>query len=58
VKQLNEVFRAAIAQHGYKGKYFGVYPTKVNQMREVVEEILDAGLPVSLSAWRGARASS
>jgi len=36
VKQLNEVFRAAIAQHGYKGKYFGVYPTKVNQMREVV----------------------
>ncbi len=45
VKQLNEVFRAAIAQHGYKGQYFGVYPTKVNQMREVVEEILDAGAP-------------
>jgi arginine decarboxylase len=43
VKQLNEVFRAAIAQHNYKGGYFGVYPTKVNQMREVVEEILDAG---------------
>src|SRR6267142_969193 len=43
VKQLNEVFRAAISQHGYKGQYFGVYPTKVNQMREVVEEILDVG---------------
>src|SRR5437660_3939909 len=45
VKQLNDVFRSAIAQHGYKGQYFGVYPTKVNQMREVVEEILDAGAP-------------
>src|SRR5262249_38234085 len=45
VKQLNETFRAAIAQHGYKGQYFGVSPTKVNQMREVVEEILDAGAP-------------
>jgi arginine decarboxylase len=45
VKQLNDVFRNAIAQHGYKGQYFGVYPTKVNQMREVVEEILDAGAP-------------
>ena len=43
VKQLNEVFRAAISQHSYKGQYFGVYPTKVNQMREVVEEIVDAG---------------
>jgi arginine decarboxylase len=45
VKQLNDVFRNAISQHGYKGQYFGVYPTKVNQMREVVEEILDAGAP-------------
>jgi arginine decarboxylase len=45
VKQINEVFKSAIAQHGYKGQYFGVYPTKVNQMREVVEEILDAGAP-------------
>src|ERR1051325_1980035 len=43
VKQLNEVFKAAIAQHNYKGGYFGVYPTKVNQMREVVEEIVEAG---------------
>src|SRR5438309_799207 len=31
VKQLNEMFRNAIAQHGYKGQYFGVYPSKVNQ---------------------------
>ena len=55
VKQLNEVFRAAIAQHGYKGQYFGVYPTKVNQMREVVEEILDAGAPYHFGLEAGSK---
>jgi arginine decarboxylase len=55
VKQLNEVFRAAIAQHGYKGQYFGVYPTKVNQMREVVEEIVDAGAPYHFGLEAGSK---
>src|SRR4051812_33850166 len=55
VKQLNDVFRAAIAQHGYKGQYFGVYPTKVNQMREVVEEILDAGAPWHMGLEAGSK---
>jgi arginine decarboxylase len=55
VKQLNEVFRAAIAQHNYKGQYFGVYPTKVNQMREVVEEILDAGAPYHVGLEAGSK---
>lgn len=43
VTQLNEAFRAAIQDEGYDGRYRGVFPTKVNQLREVVEEILDAG---------------
>src|SRR3954454_1689444 len=55
VKQLNEVFRAAIAQHNYKGQYFGVYPTKVNQMREVVEEIVDAGAPYHFGLEAGSK---
>jgi arginine decarboxylase len=55
VKQLNEVFRAAIAQHGYQGQYFGVYPTKVNQMREVVEEILDVGAPYHFGLEAGSK---
>jgi arginine decarboxylase len=45
VVKLNETFRNAIAQNAYKGAYYGVFPVKVNQMREVVEEILDAGAP-------------
>lgn len=55
VKQLNEVFRNAIAQHSYKGQYVGVYPTKVNQMREVVEEILDAGGPYHFGLEAGSK---
>src|SRR5437764_1297303 len=55
VKQLNETFKSAIVQHGYKGQYFGVYPTKVNQMREVVEEILDAGAPYHFGLEAGSK---
>jgi arginine decarboxylase len=55
VKQLNESFRTAIAQHSFKGQYFGVYPVKVNQMREVVEEILDAGAPYHLGLEAGSK---
>lgn len=43
VIQLNEAFRAAIKDEAYDGVYRGVFPIKVNQLREVVEEILDAG---------------
>jgi arginine decarboxylase len=45
VKQINEAFGRAVAENGYGARYFGVYPIKVNQLREVVEEILDAGAP-------------
>lgn len=43
VIQLNRAFRAAIEDENYRGRYQGVFPIKVNQLREVVEEILDAG---------------
>ena len=43
VIQLNEVFNKAIKEESYKGSYRGVFPIKVNQLREVVDEILTAG---------------
>ena len=43
VRRLNEAFVAAIDESGYKNGYRGVYPIKVNQLHEVVEEVLDAG---------------
>jgi len=43
VESLNQAFRNAITEYNYQGRYRGVFPIKVNQLREVVEEILDAG---------------
>ena len=45
VVQLNESFARAIKEYQYQGRYQGVFPIKVNQLREVVEEVLDAGKP-------------
>ena len=43
VESINRAFRSSITEFNYQGKYRGVFPIKVNQLREVVEEILDAG---------------
>jgi arginine decarboxylase len=43
VEELNEAFRRAIKEFDYQGIYKGVYPIKVNQQRQVVEEILAYG---------------
>jgi len=56
VRILNETFAKAIAELGYGGRYYGVYPIKVNQMREVVEEILDAGAPYHHGLEAGSKA--
>ncbi len=56
VVTLNEAFRKSIAEFGYKGRYQGVYPIKVNQMREVVEEIVDAGRNYDYGLEAGSKA--
>ena len=43
VEAINLAFRASIKEFNYQGQYRGVFPIKVNQLREVVEEILEAG---------------
>lgn len=43
VRSINLAFRNAIEEHKYQNIYKGVFPIKVNQLREVVDEILDAG---------------
>ncbi len=55
VQVLNEAFNSAIAEAGYQGKYRGVFPIKVNQLREVVEEIMDAGLPYKFGIEVGSK---
>ena len=56
VVALNEAFRKTIQEFGYKGVYRGVYPIKVNQMSEVVEEIIDAGRPYDFGLEAGSKA--
>lgn len=56
VIQLNEAFKRAIEEAGYRGVYRGVYPIKVNQMREVVEEVVDAGREYAYGLEAGSKA--
>lgn len=43
IKKLHESFAQAIATFEYQGKYRGVYPIKVNQQQQVLEEISEFG---------------
>jgi arginine decarboxylase len=40
---INESFRKAISDMGYQGEYRGVFPIKVNQQQQVIEEICRFG---------------
>ena len=55
VEWLNKSFREAIAENKYGGSYFGVFPIKVNQLREVVEEIAMAGEPFDYGLEAGSK---
>src|SRR3972149_3528215 len=55
VEALNQAFRNSIAEYNYQGRYRGVFPVKVNQLREVVEELLDAGKPYDFGLEVGSK---
>lgn len=55
VRTLCRTFRSTIEEANYEGRYLGVYPVKVNQMREVVEEIVDAGAPFDFGLEAGSK---
>ncbi len=55
VEAINQCFRDAITEFNYQGRYRGVFPVKVNQLREVVEEILDAGKPFEFGLEVGSK---
>ena len=55
VIELNELFNEAIQAEKYDGCYRGVFPIKVNQLREVVEEILNAGKPYNYGLECGSK---
>jgi len=55
VEALNEAFHRAIQEYGYKNRYLGVYPIKVNQQRQVVEEIVTYGTPYQFGLEAGSK---
>ena len=55
VADIHSAFTAAIQQHSYDGRYFCVYPIKVNQQRQVVEEVLDFGRPYGFGLEAGSK---
>src|SRR3981081_1687343 len=55
VETINRAFQSAIAEAGYQNVYKGVFPIKVNQLREVVEEIMEAGRPFNFGLEAGSK---
>ena len=56
VRRLNLAFAEAISTAEYENVYHSIYPIKVNQLHEVVEEVLDAGKPFRLGLECGSKA--
>jgi arginine decarboxylase len=52
---IHAAFQGAIGQHQYQGGYCCVYPIKVNQQRQVVEEVLNFGRPYKFGLEAGSK---
>src|SRR5829696_8476170 len=52
---IHNAFQGAIGQHQYQGGYCCMYPIKVNQQRQVVEEVLNFGRPYKFGLEAGSK---
>ncbi|MEO8594532.1 MAG: biosynthetic arginine decarboxylase [Candidatus Solibacter sp.] len=53
--EIHNAFETAINEHKYQGGYCCVYPIKVNQQRQVVEEVLEFGKPFKFGLEAGSK---
>ena len=53
--EIHGAFQSAINQNQYQGKYCCVYPIKVNQQRQVVEEVLNFGAQYGFGLEAGSK---
>ncbi len=53
--EMHGAFQNAIAEHNYKGTYSCVFPIKVNQQRQVVEEVFEYGKPYKFGLEAGSK---
>ncbi|MCL6285798.1 biosynthetic arginine decarboxylase [Ruegeria sp. 2012CJ41-6] len=55
IAHINESFADAIARVGYKGRYRGVFPIKVNQQAQVIDRIVEFGQKYSYGLEAGSK---
>ncbi len=53
--EMYQAFDNSIREHGYNGSYRCVYPIKVNQQRQVVEEVYNFGKPYHFGLEAGSK---
>lgn len=56
IRLINESFAKAIAASNYQGQYRGVFPIKVNQQAQVIEDIVRFGKPYHHGLEAGSKA--
>jgi len=55
LEEIYQAFQDAITEHGYRGNYCCVYPIKVNQQKQVVEEVFRFGRPYQFGLEAGSK---
>lgn len=55
IQKISNCFKKAAEEYGYNGQNFIVYPIKVNQMRQVVEEIVSHGNKYNIGLEAGSK---
>lgn len=55
IEDMSRSFKQAADEYGYQGKNFIIYPIKVNQMRPVVEEIINHGKKFNIGLEAGSK---
>ena len=55
VQKISSCFKQASVEYGYKGQNYIIYPIKVNQMRQVVEEIVSHGKKFNIGLEAGSK---
>lgn len=55
VEKISRCFKQAAQEYGYTGQNFIIYPIKVNQMRQVVEEIVSHGKKFNIGLEAGSK---
>lgn len=55
IEKINSCFDNAIKEYGFQGKYFNVFPIKVNQQRAVLEEVVRHGKKFNIGLEAGSK---